>query len=334
MDNPAFAFYTNVFGIIVGSVSLITLAFGFHVNLPSNRMKTLEILLDETDKIFNSALEDGLLPEQEFIYKVKCHLYQLREDTMLFRLRVYCVTTWLQDCKELLKGLSVAIGKTCYELRKLRAAIVTSSEAQRRNLCATRDATTSSASLPSHIVISMDSNPMTDHTNSNASSIATSELTENTIAEGSECNDEGESFTTAEDLSDAVPNLSAQLMERVSPEWRRIWKHSSKHAINPGSHDRVHEVDVGQVPGTKTCAICLSGYPPDAVPTLSAQLTERVSPDWRRIWKHGSKHAMNPRLMIASTESMDKFPASKLDAWVATTHSTCPHRCARGSYSW
>ncbi|KAH7887476.1 hypothetical protein F5I97DRAFT_1860737 [Phlebopus sp. FC_14] len=271
MDDNAFSIYSNVFGIFVGSVSLITLAFGFCMHLPSNRIKHLDALLDETDKIFRSALEEGLLPQQKS-ESIEDHLSDCRERTMDLRSRVLCVTTWFQDCKELVMGVSADIGKTCYELRKLRAEIITSSEAQRRNLCAIRDATTSTASSPSHVVIAMDSIPMADHTSSNASSIATSELTESTIAEGSDCNDDGESFTTAEDLSDAVPNISAQPTERVSPDWRRIWKHSSKHAINPG-------------------------------------------------------------LMIMSTKSMDRFQASKLDAWVATTYSACPHHCTGGSYS-
>ncbi|KAH7887370.1 hypothetical protein F5I97DRAFT_1925826 [Phlebopus sp. FC_14] len=273
MDDNAFSIYSNVFGIVVGSVSLITLAFGLHMHFPSKKIKYLESVLDETEKLFQSALEDGLLPQHKFTSWVEARLYQLREDTMLLRPRAYRATTWVQDCKELLKGLSLAIGKVCYQVRELRAEIITSSEAQRRNLSARRNAATSSASSSSHVISPVGSNSMMDRTNSSASSIAAPESVESTIAESS--HDKAESFATAQELSDAVSNLSARLTGRVSPDWRRIWKHGVKHAIQPGSHDHVHEVNVGQIPDTKTRAIRLGGYyytvpvqtlPPEALP--------------------------------------------------------------------
>ncbi|KAH7882626.1 hypothetical protein F5I97DRAFT_1816261 [Phlebopus sp. FC_14] len=157
MATNTFALASNVFGIIVGGVSLITLAFGFHLHLPSNRIKHLQELLDETEQVFKSALEDGLLPQHKCTSDVEHHLCQLRDHAMALRRRVYCVTTWVQDCKLAFKGISSEIGSTCYELRKLRAVIITSSEAQRRNISARRNAATSFASLPPHVVISMDS---------------------------------------------------------------------------------------------------------------------------------------------------------------------------------
>ncbi|KAH7889160.1 hypothetical protein F5I97DRAFT_1802028 [Phlebopus sp. FC_14] len=156
MATNAFSFFSNVFGIIVGSVSLIALAFGLHMHLPSQRIKYLKSILDETDDIFKSAVEDGLLPEQRFTSKTANRLSQLREDTMTLRSRAYCATTWVQVCKELLKGLSPDIGRTCHDVKKLRAEIITSSEAERRNLSSRRDATPSSASSSSHVVIVMD----------------------------------------------------------------------------------------------------------------------------------------------------------------------------------
>ncbi|KAH7887438.1 hypothetical protein F5I97DRAFT_1925882 [Phlebopus sp. FC_14] len=174
--------------------------------------------------------------------------------------------------------VSSEIGQACRDAKELRAAIVTSSEAERRNLSARRDAATSSASSPSHVVISMDSYATTDHTDDDddgASSIPTSEFTESTMVENSECNDEAESSTTADDWSDAISNLGAQPTGHVWPDWRRIWKHGSKHAATLGTRDRVHEVNVGQVPGTITRTIRLGGYystvpvqtlPPEALP--------------------------------------------------------------------
>ncbi|KAH7882612.1 hypothetical protein F5I97DRAFT_288942 [Phlebopus sp. FC_14] len=181
---------------------------------------------------------------------------RLRDRAMALRHRVYCVTTWFQDCKLLFKRVSSDIGSTCHQVKELRAEIVSSSEAQRRNISARRHAATSSASSPPHVVISMDSNVTTEHTDGDVSSIPTLELTESTVAESSECSHEAESFTIAEDLLDAVSNLSTQPTGRFSSYWRRIWKHGKS-----GTRDLVHEVKVEeQIPGTKIRAIRLDGY--------------------------------------------------------------------------
>lgn len=65
MSNTSFSFYSNIFGFIVGGVSLL----GFVVrlcrtHLPSNKIKTLEALLHETENTFRSAVEDGLLVDK------------------------------------------------------------------------------------------------------------------------------------------------------------------------------------------------------------------------------------------------------------------------------
>ncbi|KAH7882634.1 hypothetical protein F5I97DRAFT_290401 [Phlebopus sp. FC_14] len=113
MATNTFSLSSNVFGIIVGSVSLITLAFGIHLHLPNNRIKHLQEVLDETEQIYRSALQDGLLPQHEFTSKVERQLYKLRDYAMALRRRVYCATTWVQDCKLLFRGVSSEIGKTC-----------------------------------------------------------------------------------------------------------------------------------------------------------------------------------------------------------------------------
>ncbi|KAH7890106.1 hypothetical protein F5I97DRAFT_1777765, partial [Phlebopus sp. FC_14] len=122
----------NVFGIISSSVSLLILAFGFHAYLPGNKIKNLEVLLDETDKIFKCALEEGLLPQQEFRSRIEHRLYTLRDDTRVLRSRAYRATTWVQDCKQLFSGLSSAIGETSFQLKELRAEVVVSTLGKRR----------------------------------------------------------------------------------------------------------------------------------------------------------------------------------------------------------
>ncbi|KAH7887439.1 hypothetical protein F5I97DRAFT_828240 [Phlebopus sp. FC_14] len=128
MNDNSFSVSSNIFGIIVGSVSLIALAFGLHVNLPRKKIKYLESILDETEKLFWSVVDDGLLPQQKFTSQAEDQLHRLREDTMYFRRRVYCVTTWVQDWKELLKGLqcsSLKIGNSTIDNNKIVTTLPT-----------------------------------------------------------------------------------------------------------------------------------------------------------------------------------------------------------------
>ena len=74
MSNNSLSFYSNVFGFIVGGASLL----GFVVaicrpHLPSNKIKTLESLLHETDNAFKEAMEAGLLVH-EFIERTEHRL--------------------------------------------------------------------------------------------------------------------------------------------------------------------------------------------------------------------------------------------------------------------
>ncbi|KAH7890278.1 hypothetical protein F5I97DRAFT_1922604 [Phlebopus sp. FC_14] len=244
MDCNAFSFYSNVFGIIVGSTSLIVLAFGFHLHLPTNKMKTLDVLLDETDKILRSVLEEGLLSQQRFGRSVEYRFSSLQKQSMDLRSRVYCVTTWAQDCKGFVQGVSADIGRTCYELKMLRAEVITASEAARRNLCAVGDATTSSTTPSSPTISSLDyTSATTDYTENDASSIVTSTLKECTLSRSCQCNHKTESFVTAEAISDVAADLSAQPMGHVRPDWKRIWEHGNRY-IKPEIRDYGHEVKV------------------------------------------------------------------------------------------
>lgn len=68
MGFSTFSIFSSIFGFIVAATSL----FAFLINicrsrLPSNRIKELESLLDETDTFFKKAVEDGLLIEPGFV---------------------------------------------------------------------------------------------------------------------------------------------------------------------------------------------------------------------------------------------------------------------------
>jgi len=75
MSIDTFSVFSSIFGFVVAAISL----FAFLINvcrshLPSNRIKELESLMDETETFINKAVEGGLLIEPGFTRKTKYHL--------------------------------------------------------------------------------------------------------------------------------------------------------------------------------------------------------------------------------------------------------------------
>lgn len=74
MNDTLFSFCANIFGFVVGGISLL----GFIVavcrpQLPINKIRTLETLLHETEITFSEAVEAGLLVP-EFVERTEENL--------------------------------------------------------------------------------------------------------------------------------------------------------------------------------------------------------------------------------------------------------------------
>ncbi|KIJ06455.1 hypothetical protein PAXINDRAFT_158723 [Paxillus involutus ATCC 200175] len=132
MDSNAFSFSSNVFGLVVGSISVIVLVFGFcRSQLPSNKIKVLEELLDETQALFSSYAEEGYLPEERVKADFETRLARLRDKTFDLRSQVYMATTFVQDYTGFIAGLSISIGRVCWQVKLLRADVISKSEIER-----------------------------------------------------------------------------------------------------------------------------------------------------------------------------------------------------------
>ncbi|OAX37858.1 hypothetical protein K503DRAFT_206434 [Rhizopogon vinicolor AM-OR11-026] len=132
MDNKAFSFYSNVFGLAVGTVSISGILLGFcRSHLPSQRIKELEELLGETQGLYESAVEDSLLPDGMLRSQMEDKLTILRDDMLKLRSRAHSATTLLKDYQEFFKGLSYDIGVACCDVKETRASVTTTTEAER-----------------------------------------------------------------------------------------------------------------------------------------------------------------------------------------------------------
>ncbi|KAG1733351.1 uncharacterized protein EDB91DRAFT_640668 [Suillus paluster] len=133
MENNGLSFYSNVFGLFIGATTILGILLGFfQSHLPSQRIKELEELLEETQGLYESAVEDGLLPEDMLRSQMGERLAVLREATLELRSRAYSATTLLKDYREFFRGLSYDIGVACFHVKELRASVITTSEAERR----------------------------------------------------------------------------------------------------------------------------------------------------------------------------------------------------------
>lgn len=75
MGASTFSFFSNIFGFVVAAISL--LAFLVNIcrsHLPSNKIRELESLMDQTETFFRKAIEDGLLTEPTFVQQTERHL--------------------------------------------------------------------------------------------------------------------------------------------------------------------------------------------------------------------------------------------------------------------
>ncbi|OJA09903.1 hypothetical protein AZE42_06195 [Rhizopogon vesiculosus] len=139
MDSNALSFYSNVFGLLIGGTTILGVFLGFcRSHLPSQRIKELEELFEETQGLYESAVEDGLLHDMAKD-QTRERLAVLHERTLQLRSRAYSATTLLKDYQKFLRGLSYSIGVACYDVKELRASIITTTEAERRRTGVCRD---------------------------------------------------------------------------------------------------------------------------------------------------------------------------------------------------
>ncbi|KAH0840355.1 hypothetical protein J3R83DRAFT_1377, partial [Lanmaoa asiatica] len=104
---------------IVAAISF--LAFVFNIcrsHLPSNKIKVLESLLDETEMCFKRAIEDGLLTELTFVQWAECRLTVLQYKWFAIPGRAYNAISLCKDYIKLLSGTSLSIG-TLQKVRSL-----------------------------------------------------------------------------------------------------------------------------------------------------------------------------------------------------------------------
>ncbi|CAL1712369.1 unnamed protein product [Somion occarium] len=123
-----------IFGAL-GTIGVVQLAYTIVCyNLPQEKLKSLDEVLDATRLLFDSVVEEGLLPDKRFVQKAAHRLQHYRELTEGLRSEVHSATSFTEKCHAMLSGLSRKISTLRNQIEKLRAVISSTSSKARREL--------------------------------------------------------------------------------------------------------------------------------------------------------------------------------------------------------
>ncbi|KAI0077831.1 hypothetical protein K474DRAFT_1661249 [Panus rudis PR-1116 ss-1] len=129
----------NSTGLILAIVALIPVGCRvlFH-RLPARRFKKLKKEFDETLDYFHQVLEEGLLPDPDFVEECQEHLNDYHQAVESLRADTCCAVTLKDQCIALYNGLSHAIDDKRKDVSELHVMIVSTSEKQRQELAERR----------------------------------------------------------------------------------------------------------------------------------------------------------------------------------------------------
>ncbi|KII83292.1 hypothetical protein PLICRDRAFT_453976 [Plicaturopsis crispa FD-325 SS-3] len=130
MDDTPVSSSANLLGITTGCLTLLGIAL-YRAHLPSEMYKHLEGILDETEAIYDIAIEEALLPDAQFQNDMQRRIAVLRAEALAHRRRAYCAPTFVKQYVEFFRGLSFAISRTSHETRCIRGLLIEAIERHR-----------------------------------------------------------------------------------------------------------------------------------------------------------------------------------------------------------
>ncbi|KAI0330386.1 hypothetical protein GY45DRAFT_1323704 [Cubamyces sp. BRFM 1775] len=124
----------NIWDLFIGIVSLLTsVPIVYHCvtrQLPSRKLRALFDTLSETETLYTSCIEEGLLKEYEARTFSK-NISALRRRATDIRVLVHSAKTYGDDFKNLVQGVTRRINRLCKDIKKVRSKISTTSNRER-----------------------------------------------------------------------------------------------------------------------------------------------------------------------------------------------------------
>ncbi|KAI0365093.1 hypothetical protein BV20DRAFT_783681 [Pilatotrama ljubarskyi] len=130
----------NIWGVVAGAIGtftiLPTIALWILGSRPTSKLKVLEALLDETEKMFQQSIEEGLIHDEDELARLHAWLWMIKVRVDDMRLHVYQIHTWKDELAGWWNGLSGKIDIIYQSTSKLRTKITKTSVRERRALAA------------------------------------------------------------------------------------------------------------------------------------------------------------------------------------------------------
>ncbi|KAH9888343.1 hypothetical protein C8Q73DRAFT_794119 [Cubamyces lactineus] len=124
----------NIWDLFIGIVSLLTsVPIVYHCvtrQLPSRKLVTLFDTLSETETLYTSCIEEGLLKDYE-ARTFSTNLSVLQRRATDIRVLVQSAKTYGDDFKNLVQGVTRRINRLCKDIKKVRSKISTTSNRER-----------------------------------------------------------------------------------------------------------------------------------------------------------------------------------------------------------
>ncbi|OBZ75943.1 hypothetical protein A0H81_04133 [Grifola frondosa] len=128
----------DIWGVVAGVLGVLgllpLLSALIHNQLPSSRFKMLHDTMSETESLFRTVMEEGLLKNPSYVQQTEGRLNQMRSEVEDLRAATHRATSFVKEIRGFLHGLSREISLLCEEVKELRASISATSSEERRRL--------------------------------------------------------------------------------------------------------------------------------------------------------------------------------------------------------
>ncbi|KAJ2990121.1 hypothetical protein NUW54_g8572 [Trametes sanguinea] len=131
LDSERFDLAVGIIGLLSFPIVVGTI---IHTQLPCTKLRELEATFAETEGLLHTSFEAGLLGPHDVASQLHTRLDMLKQDVEDARVESHCATTYAQNVKKMLTGLSRRIRSLLGEVKKLRADISTTSAHEKERL--------------------------------------------------------------------------------------------------------------------------------------------------------------------------------------------------------
>ncbi|KAI9059881.1 hypothetical protein FKP32DRAFT_1093514 [Trametes sanguinea] len=128
----------DIWGAVAAAISIAALvppiAYYFLGGFPTSNLRALEELLNETEKMFQDCIKEGVIHREDDLRGLHTWLWKIKSRADVLRLGVYDIRTWRDELAKWRAGLTCQICILYGDISKLRLKLARTSSRERRAL--------------------------------------------------------------------------------------------------------------------------------------------------------------------------------------------------------